>query len=438
MTGRYVLAAALLAASWAFPARSATLTVTSTADPGSGQCAPAACTLRDAINSAAPGDTITFADSLGYPVTITLDGDELLLYKDLTLLGPGADKLTIDANRASRIFEVANAATITISGLKLINGLVAGAVGGTDQAGNGTPGGNARGGAILVDSASTLQIVRCVVRNNQAVGGEGGLGVLEPSGDGGSAFGGAVESAGTLMIDASTVADNHATGGSGGFGADTAGGDGGNAAGGAIHASGPVQLTDTQLLRNQAAAGNGAFSDFARGGDGGDARGGAVASDGFVVASSVSMAGNNTVGGAGGIGQPSGSTGVASANDIATTGTLLSRNSVFASDGGAGSCEVVTMSPRGADIAADSTCGSGFTVEEPLLQLIDAAPAPIAYPVWGSPLIDAAADCKDAFGATLTQDARGVVRPLDANADGVAACDIGAVESDELFAGGFD
>ena len=50
---------------------------------------------------------------------------------------------------------------------------------------------------------------------------------------------------------------------------------------------------------------------------------------------------------------------------------------------------------------------------------------------------DSKGDCL-AFGATLTTDVRGGVRPLDGNADGIAACDLGAVESDELFTNGFE
>ncbi len=56
----------------------------------------------------------------------------------------------------------------------------------------------------------------------------------------------------------------------------------------------------------------------------------------------------------------------------------------------------------------------------------------------GSPLAAIHGADRDAFGVLLTTDVRGVMRPLDGNADGVAACDIGAVESDELFANGFE
>jgi hypothetical protein len=47
----------------------------------------------------------------------------------------------------------------------------------------------------------------------------------------------------------------------------------------------------------------------------------------------------------------------------------------------------------------------------------------------GSPAIDAAGTaCLDASGAPLVTDQRGHPRPVDGNGDGLAACDIGAVE----------
>src|SRR5262245_35791909 len=63
-----------------------TLTVTSPLDDGSGG------TLRAMIATAAPGDTIVFANSLNGQ-TVALAGGELLLNKSLTIQGPGASQL---------------------------------------------------------------------------------------------------------------------------------------------------------------------------------------------------------------------------------------------------------------------------------------------------------------------------------------------------------
>jgi hypothetical protein len=91
----FVLAVLAVLGGWlgALPAPSvhaATFTVTSTEDSGPGS-------LRDAINNAAPGDTINFSVT----GTITLTSGSLSINKDLTINGPGASNLTISRNDAS-------------------------------------------------------------------------------------------------------------------------------------------------------------------------------------------------------------------------------------------------------------------------------------------------------------------------------------------------
>src|SRR5437016_4922306 len=67
------------------------ITVTSDADAG-GTCPGATCTLRQAIATASPGDTINFAPGL---TTVNLTTAELFIDKNLTINGPGANLLTI-------------------------------------------------------------------------------------------------------------------------------------------------------------------------------------------------------------------------------------------------------------------------------------------------------------------------------------------------------
>ena len=112
---------------------STTYTVASLADA---VAADGFVTLREAIQAAntdtavneAPAgsgaDTITFAPSLfaGGPGTITLGGTELALSSNLTITGPGATQLTVNANNASRIFNVASG-TVSISGLTITGGV---------------------------------------------------------------------------------------------------------------------------------------------------------------------------------------------------------------------------------------------------------------------------------------------------------------------------
>jgi len=98
---RLVLCAALVAAAPA--ASAATFTVTNLADNGAGS-------LRDAIakaNQSAGADTIAF--QAGLTGTITLASGELAVTDSLTIAGPGASKITIDANNASRAIRLDSA-----------------------------------------------------------------------------------------------------------------------------------------------------------------------------------------------------------------------------------------------------------------------------------------------------------------------------------------
>ena len=97
----------------ALPVHAATITVTNTNDSGPGS-------LRQALAVAHDGDIITFAVS----GTITLTSGGLAVFKNVTISGPGADQLSIDANSSpihlSSGFYVA--AIATISGLTIRNG----------------------------------------------------------------------------------------------------------------------------------------------------------------------------------------------------------------------------------------------------------------------------------------------------------------------------
>src|SRR5688572_11227044 len=99
--------------------------VTSSGDAGAGS-------LRAAIADPACS-TITF--DLTLPATITLTSDQLTIDRDVSIEGPGADKLTVarssaDATPGFRIFAVGSAAAASISGVTVTNGLSSGHGGG--------------------------------------------------------------------------------------------------------------------------------------------------------------------------------------------------------------------------------------------------------------------------------------------------------------------
>src|SRR5437667_9029943 len=96
-------------------ARALAVTVVTTRDSGSGS-------LRQAIADAAPDETIYFSVN----GTITLTNGELFINKNLTIVGPGANKLTIQRSTTSgtpafRIFHVCTG-IVMISGLTVRNG----------------------------------------------------------------------------------------------------------------------------------------------------------------------------------------------------------------------------------------------------------------------------------------------------------------------------
>jgi hypothetical protein len=91
----------------------AVITVLNNNDAGAGS-------LRQAIISAAAGDTIVFAVSV--TGTITLTTGVLDINKNLTIQGPGANVLAVSGNDASRVFQIQPGVTATIAGLTVRNG----------------------------------------------------------------------------------------------------------------------------------------------------------------------------------------------------------------------------------------------------------------------------------------------------------------------------
>ena len=153
-----VIAALLLSAT---DTRAATITVTNGNDTGPGS-------LRQAIVNASPGDTINFAPSV---TTVSLSSDELVIDKNLTITGPGADRLTVRPSipyNGFRIFHIIRSAvTASISGLTISNGY------------SEDDGGGIRSAGVLTLADSTISANQTV--GFEYLGGHGG-GVLNEGG----------------------------------------------------------------------------------------------------------------------------------------------------------------------------------------------------------------------------------------------------------------
>ena len=187
--------------------------VTSTADSGAG-------TLREALATASPGETISIPTPGDYLVTSA----ELAVTKDVTIQGAGpAVRIVSDGN--NRVFNV-TAANVTLSGLTvtgggLVGGTVAGGgianatgtlvLSGVTVKGNSVsnPSGGIPQGGGVSNGTGTLQIVDSTISGNSASIGSGGGGLPEG--------GGVANAGGSLSIIRSTVSDNTASiAGSGG------------------------------------------------------------------------------------------------------------------------------------------------------------------------------------------------------------------------------
>ncbi len=174
-----------------FPAaaQARTWTVNTTSDPaGSGCAASGPCSIRQALQAAGPGDTISIPASSDHYVLTR--GPLPVATPDLTIAGAGASATVIDAAGASRVLDVdPGAGTTTLSGLSLTGGSVT------------APGTSAGGAGIYLHTGSLTLSGVSVSGNSVALNpsgaGDGGAGILDAS-------------TGSLTLMLSSVEDNAA------------------------------------------------------------------------------------------------------------------------------------------------------------------------------------------------------------------------------------
>jgi predicted outer membrane repeat protein len=217
--------------------------VNNSADGGDGLCqtTPGACTLRDAVADAAAGDTINVPAG-SYVLSSQLG--ELGIGVDVTIVGAGARQTIISGNQSSKIFYIFGA-DVTMTGVTLTRGNGVGEI-------------NGSGGAVYVDSGSSLALGSSAVTNSTVIGA------------GGSGDGGGIYSAGRLVVAGTTVSGNTATGNGGAVYStqpefptfiltSTLSGNSATATGGGIYVSGPLGMTYSTVANNSARLGGGIF-----------------------------------------------------------------------------------------------------------------------------------------------------------------------------------
>lgn len=148
-------------------AQASTVTVTTTADSGPGS-------LRQAIAQANSDDTIVIPILGPGLSTITLTSGELDIDKNLTITGPGADRLAVSANHASTVFVVLMC-RCTIDGLGIIDG--------SSQ--------DDFGGAGIQNHYGSLTVRNCTLSDNFS-----------------GSSGGGITSSGDLTVQNCTIANN--------------------------------------------------------------------------------------------------------------------------------------------------------------------------------------------------------------------------------------
>jgi len=276
-------------------AQAATLTVNTTVDTDDGVC-DGQCSLREAIAVANPGDSIRIPTG-----TYTLDlGSQLVIDKDLTLTGQGAEKVTIQAATAAGVadFRVLSVigAVVNISSVSFRYGNVSG---------------EEDGGGIW--NSGTLALATVKVGDNFA-GDEGG----------------GIWNSGTLTLTDSRVLDN------------TADDDGG----GIYNFEGIVTLTNSRLNRNSSVDDGGGVrnqrgtltvnSSEVNENFTGDDGGGIYNFEGTVTVTDTSV-NNNIANDAGGIYNDDGG------STLTVTGSTINGNSVVRVGGGISNRDMMTL-----------------------------------------------------------------------------------------------
>lgn len=349
----------------AISAKAGTLTVQSIADSG-GTCPGATCTLRQAISIAVAGDLINFA--LPANSKISLTSGQFVVNKRLTIVGPGANLLTVERAAGAQSFRIIHiqAEGVTVSGLTLFNGNANGDFGGAIYASNGFTlrdcallGNSASfGGAITTAGSTPTNITNCTFSGNTASNSGGAI--LQIGGVGGDLF----------LIN-STVSGNMS-----------------GVGGGGVYNGSAITIRNSTIYGNTSSAGGGISSE-----------GSSSRIRNTIVAGNTATDANSA------------------APDVA--GSFISEGYNLVNSNGAG---------NGFTAIGDQNLATNALLS-PLQD--NGGPTKTHALLPGSTAIDRGKTGTDSSGQLITTDQRGQPRPLDRaepNASGGDGSDIGAVE----------
>ena len=355
------------------------LTVTTLDDSGAGS-------LREAVDLIAADGTITFDSALAGG-TIALTSGQLAVDRSVTIDGSGAPGLIVSGNNASRVFQIAAGATVSMNDLTIADGAGAPQGGGirnygvlnldyvtvTNNTENSAGPANFEfgGGGIYNGDGATLNLTDSTVSNNEALN--------QPAGGIYGFFNS------TINITRSTVSGN--------LSGDVAGG---------LRSLGNSTVVNSTFSGNTSTAWHG---------------GGIFHTDGQLTVTNSTFAENNAP------------AGTASGILVATFGSpanMTLTNSVMEGFGGAFACAIegggaATITSGGSNVISDGSCNPNGTTDQ---SNTDALLGPLADNggptlthalLTGSPAIGAGDN-----GVCPATDQRGVARDT--------ACDVGSFE----------
>ncbi|UCG33217.1 MAG: hypothetical protein JSU68_01020 [Phycisphaerales bacterium] len=393
----------------ALPSVAATYTVSDFGDDGSpGQ-------LRTLVAGAADTDVINIPAG-----TIVLQTGRISILASITIQGAGATNTIIDGDDADRVFRTALGTTVTIANVTIRNGFTPFNGGGVESGGTMTlvncvvTGCEARGVGVYgggVFSTGPLTLTHCRIEGNEAVDGHGG----------------GVSAEGPLTVEACTIRDNEASIDVGGV----------VTSGGGVFASGGGTVTDSTITDNESDWGGGIFihatpltlTNVTVSGSRSRDNGGGIADNNIgSVLECVTIMGNAADVDGDGLGTGGGLYVVFA--PINVRNTVIAGNTDSASH--APDCWGTVESGGHNLIQNTDNCtingvtdGNIYGVEARLGPLQDNGGRTHTHaPLADSPVIDAGDSA-----ACPMEDQRGVARPVDYDGDGVADCDIGAVEA---------